>query len=76
MSGEVDSAFEWLERAYDQRDAGLSEMKGEPFLSTDTAPSEGSALTARKLYEMKSITNSSRVHEICTKFSRGHLPRA
>jgi eukaryotic-like serine/threonine-protein kinase len=25
--GEVDSAFEWLERAYQQRDAGLAEMK-------------------------------------------------
>ena len=27
--GETDKAFEWLERAYKQRDGGLSEMKGD-----------------------------------------------
>jgi tetratricopeptide (TPR) repeat protein len=30
--GETDKAFEWLERAYKQRDAGLPEMKGDPLL--------------------------------------------
>ena len=30
--GESDRAFEWLERAYAQRDSGLSEMKGNPKL--------------------------------------------
>jgi tetratricopeptide (TPR) repeat protein len=30
--GEIDKAFEWLERAYKQRDAGLSEIKGNPML--------------------------------------------
>ena len=30
--GEVDLAFEWLERAYDQRDTRLSEMKPDPVL--------------------------------------------
>ena len=30
--GESDRAFEWLERAYTQRDGGLSEMKGDPLL--------------------------------------------
>jgi Tfp pilus assembly protein PilF len=30
--GEIDNAFEWLERAYKQRDAGLAEMKGDPLL--------------------------------------------
>jgi serine/threonine protein kinase len=30
--GEIDSAFEWLERAYAQRDGGLSEIKGNPLL--------------------------------------------
>jgi eukaryotic-like serine/threonine-protein kinase len=30
--GETDKAFEWLERAYKQRDAGLLEMKGDPLL--------------------------------------------
>jgi predicted Zn-dependent protease len=29
---EIDSAFAWLERAYLQRDAGLSQMKGDPLL--------------------------------------------
>ena len=28
--GQVDRAFEWLERAYEQKDGGLSEMKMEP----------------------------------------------
>jgi serine/threonine protein kinase/tetratricopeptide (TPR) repeat protein len=30
--GDADRAFEWLERAYDQRDAGLSQMQQEPTL--------------------------------------------
>jgi serine/threonine protein kinase/Tfp pilus assembly protein PilF len=30
--GETDNAFEWLERAYKQRDAGLSQMKSDPRL--------------------------------------------
>jgi TolB-like protein/class 3 adenylate cyclase/tetratricopeptide (TPR) repeat protein len=30
--GDVDLALEWLERAYVQRDAGLSEMKSQPLL--------------------------------------------
>jgi hypothetical protein len=30
--GEADRAFEWLERAYAQRDGGLTEMKGNPLL--------------------------------------------
>ena len=29
---EADKAFEWLERAYAQRDSGLSQMKGDPLL--------------------------------------------
>lgn len=31
--GEVDAAFVWLERAYEQRDGGLSEIKGDPLLA-------------------------------------------
>jgi len=30
--GEADAAFTWLDRAYAQRDGGLSEMKGDPLL--------------------------------------------
>jgi TolB-like protein/Tfp pilus assembly protein PilF len=30
--GEVDLAFEWLERAYEQRDAGITEIKGDRFI--------------------------------------------
>jgi TolB-like protein/Flp pilus assembly protein TadD len=30
--GETDKAFEWLERAYKQRDGGLAQMKGDPLL--------------------------------------------
>jgi TolB-like protein len=29
--GESDKSFEWLERAYKQRDAGLTEIKGDPM---------------------------------------------
>jgi tetratricopeptide (TPR) repeat protein len=29
---EKDHAFEWLERAYAQRDGGLAQMKGDPLL--------------------------------------------
>jgi TolB-like protein/Flp pilus assembly protein TadD len=31
--GDIDNAFEWLERAYRQRDGGCVEMKGDPILS-------------------------------------------
>ena len=30
--GETDKAFEWLERAYKQRDGGLTGLKGDPLL--------------------------------------------
>jgi tetratricopeptide (TPR) repeat protein len=30
--GEIDKAFEWLDRAYVQRDGGLSKMIGDPLL--------------------------------------------
>jgi hypothetical protein len=30
--GDRDKAFEWLDRAYRQRDGGLSGMKGDPLL--------------------------------------------
>ena len=29
--GESDKSFEWLERAYKQRDAGLSDIKTDPL---------------------------------------------
>jgi len=32
--GERDAAFEWLERAYAQRDAGVSRMRGDPMLAS------------------------------------------
>lgn len=31
--GETDPAFEWLERAYNERDPGLTQLKGSPLLS-------------------------------------------
>jgi tetratricopeptide (TPR) repeat protein len=30
--GDADRAFEWLDRAYAQRDPGTSELKGDPLL--------------------------------------------
>ena len=32
--GEADRAFEWLERAFAQRDGGLAQMKGDPLLKS------------------------------------------
>jgi TolB-like protein/Flp pilus assembly protein TadD len=32
--GKTDQAFRWLERAYRQRDAGLTEIKGDPLLES------------------------------------------
>ena len=34
VRGEADRAFEWLERAYAQRDVGLTSMKGDPLLKS------------------------------------------
>ena len=31
--GEKDKAFDWLERAYKQRDGGLAAIKGDPLLN-------------------------------------------
>jgi hypothetical protein len=43
--GEPDLAFEWLERAYAQRDGGLSEMKTSPhFRSLHGDPRWGAFL--------------------------------
>jgi tetratricopeptide (TPR) repeat protein len=30
--GETDSAFQWLDRAFSQRDGGLTEIKGDPLM--------------------------------------------
>ena len=35
--GEADLAFEWLERAYDQRDGGLADIKGDRFCAGSPA---------------------------------------
>jgi serine/threonine protein kinase/Flp pilus assembly protein TadD len=32
--GEADSAFKWLDRAFSQRDGGLTEIKGDPLLKS------------------------------------------
>ena len=32
--GEADKSFEWLERAYEQRDAGLPEIKTDPLVKS------------------------------------------
>lgn len=37
--GEADSAFQWLDRAFSQRDGGLTEIKGDPLMkSLEQAP--------------------------------------
>ena len=48
--GETDKAFEWLERAYKQRDGGLSQMKGDPLLrSLESDPRYAAFLKKMKL---------------------------
>ncbi|MFQ5674303.1 MAG: protein kinase [bacterium] len=48
--GETDRTFEWLERAYDQRDGGLSEIKGDPLLrSIETDPRYATFMKKMKL---------------------------
>jgi serine/threonine protein kinase/Flp pilus assembly protein TadD len=32
--GEADSAFQWLDRAFSQRDGGLTEIKGDPLMKS------------------------------------------
>ena len=50
MMGEVDSAFEWLERAYRQRDGGLTSLKiGAAFKSLHSDPRWGAFLKKMKL---------------------------
>jgi len=49
---EKDKAFEWLDRAYRQRDAGLVYIKGDPFLaSLHGDPRFGAFLRKMKLPE-------------------------
>ena len=45
--GEVEEAFRWLEKAYDQRDGGLSEMKPEPAFRSLHGDPRWNALLAR-----------------------------
>jgi TolB-like protein/Tfp pilus assembly protein PilF len=50
--GEVDRGFEWLDRAYEQRDGGLSDMKGIPRLrSLHGDPRWGAFLRKMRLPE-------------------------
>jgi serine/threonine-protein kinase len=45
--GEKDRAFEWLERAYSQRDGGLSDIKVDPALNSLRTDSRYQALLRR-----------------------------
>jgi serine/threonine-protein kinase len=45
--GEVDQSFEWLERAYRQRDGGFAEFKGNPFFASLEPDPRHSALLGR-----------------------------
>ncbi|RMF60751.1 MAG: hypothetical protein D6743_14540 [Calditrichaeota bacterium] len=48
--GETNEAFEWLERAYEQRDGGLAEVKGDPLLrNIETDPRYAVFLRKMKL---------------------------
>ena len=45
--GDVDGAFEWLERAYEQRDGGMSEIIGNQFLADLEDDERWSSLLSR-----------------------------
>jgi tetratricopeptide (TPR) repeat protein len=45
--GELDKSFEWLERAYKQRDSGLEEIKTDPLLKTLRSDSRYTELVKR-----------------------------
>jgi eukaryotic-like serine/threonine-protein kinase len=48
--GEKDKTFEWLERAFKQRDGGLSEIKGDPLLrNIETDPRYAEFMKKMKL---------------------------
>lgn len=48
--GEVDETFAWLDRAYEQRDGGISEIKGAPLLKRlESDPRYRELLTRLKL---------------------------
>jgi hypothetical protein len=47
--GEKDKAFEWLERAYSQREGGLSDIRTDPLLKSLRADPRFNAL----LHKMK-----------------------
>jgi hypothetical protein len=75
--GEINRAFEWLDRAYAQRDGGLTEMKGDPLLKNSrtgwphfsTEAYERDARHGlRRRVTFPSIREPSRV------FPRGHSP--
>ena len=46
---EKDKAFEWLDRAYAQRDIGLAELKGEPLFRNLFRDSRWAAFLDNKL---------------------------
>ncbi len=45
--GETDLAFEWLERAYRQRDSGISQILSSPFLTPLAADPRYAAFLAK-----------------------------
>jgi len=54
--GDIDLAFEWLDRAYAQRDGGLPEMLNDPFLQKLTSDPRWPALLRKVgLHEARSI---------------------
>lgn len=56
--GENDLAFHWLERAYQQKDGGLSNVRGDPYLNSLHADPRFNALL-RKM-KLPKLTNGQR----------------
>jgi eukaryotic-like serine/threonine-protein kinase len=58
--GENDLAFKWLDRAYDQRDGGLTEMKGDPLMrKIESDPRYAAFMKKMKLPLGKNDNNNS-----------------
>ena len=61
--GEPDAAFEWLDRAYAERDGGLAEILGNPFLETLEADPRYEALLARLRLPLPNLRGVARITE-------------
>ena len=56
--GQTDAAFSWLERAYRQRDSGMSAVRGDPLLQNLRKDPRFMAVLAKMKLDRDSLTTS------------------